>query len=105
MTGVQRQNIKEQKEIKKEGEEGGDDCGCAELARRPAFGRLEINADTHTYTGRNIYNNINKTTRQEKNNGVRLSFEATHVIQTRKQTEKNLNFSFSSATLPVLLLG
>lgn len=56
MTGVQRQNIKEQKKKKRdkkkekrerERERGGDDCGCAELARRPAFGRFEINADTH----------------------------------------------------------
>jgi hypothetical protein len=51
VTGVQRQNIKEQKkkkrDKKKERERGGDDCGCAELARRPAFGRFEINADTH----------------------------------------------------------
>jgi hypothetical protein len=35
------------KEIKRRRERGGDDCGCAELARRPAFGRFEINADTH----------------------------------------------------------
>ncbi len=72
MTGVQRQNIKEQKRKKKRDkkkERGGDDCGCAELARRPAFGRFEINADTQA----GIY--ITTSTRQEKNNGGRLSFE------------------------------
>jgi hypothetical protein len=57
-----------------------------------------------THTGRNIYNNINKTTRQEKNNGG-AGYRSSNTRNTNKETngEKNQNFFIFSYFIFIFL--